>query len=151
VQNYKMGIAIRALPLTQSFYLNPMSKLMLIDDDAMFHQITHIMIEEYCPVKDVISSMDGKATLDYLIENKENNENLPDYIFLDLTMPEYDGWDFLNGYKKVYDSFKKAIRVYIVSSSIDPNDIERSKKYSFVDSFIIKPLKRDFLRGLVDV
>jgi response regulator of citrate/malate metabolism len=128
-----------------------MSKLILIDDDDMYHQITHLMMEEYSPVKEVVSSMDGKATLDYLIENKENNENLPDYIFLDLTMPEYDGWDFLNGYKKVYNSFKKAIRIYIVSSSIDPNDIERSKKYSFVDSFIIKPLKRDFLKGLVDV
>ena len=128
-----------------------MSKLILIDDDVMYHQITHIMMEEYSPVKEVVSSMDGKATLDYLIENKENDENLPDYIFLDLTMPEYDGWDFLNGYKKVYNSFKKAIRIYIVSSSIDPNDIERSKKYSFVDSFIIKPLKRDFLKGLVDV
>jgi len=128
-----------------------MSKLILIDDDAMYHQIAHLMIESYSPVKEVISSMDGKATLDYLIENKENDENLPDYIFLDLTMPEYDGWDFLNGYKKVYNSFKKAIRIYIVSSSIDPNDIERSKKYSFVDSFIIKPLRRDFLKGLVDV
>jgi len=128
-----------------------MSKLILIDDDAMYHQITHLMIEEYSPVKEVVSSMDGKATLDYLIENKENDEELPDYIFLDLTMPEYDGWDFLNGYKKVYNSFKKAIRIYIVSSSIDPNDIERSKNYSFVDSFIIKPLKRDFLKGLVDV
>jgi response regulator of citrate/malate metabolism len=127
-----------------------MSKLILIDDDALYHQITHIMMEEYSPVKEVVSSMDGKATLDYLIENKENKENLPDYIFLDLTMPEYDGWAFLNAYKKVYNSFKKAIRVYIVSSSIDPNDIERSKKYSFVDSYIIKPLKRDFLKGLVD-
>jgi len=133
------------------FYRKTMSKLILIDDDAMYHQITHLMIEEYSPVKEVISSMDGKATLDYLIENKENDENLPDYIFLDLTMPEYDGWDFLNGYKKVYNSFKKAIRIYIVSSSIDPNDLERSKTYSFVDSFIIKPLKRDFLKGLVDV
>jgi CheY-like chemotaxis protein len=128
-----------------------MSKLILIDDDELYHQMAHIMLEEYSPVKEVVSSMDGKATLDYLIENKENNENLPDYIFLDLTMPEYDGWDFLNGYKKVYNSFKKAIRIYIVSSSIDPNDLERSKKYSFVDSFIIKPLKRDFLRQLVDV
>ena len=128
-----------------------MSKLILIDDDELYHQMAHIMLEEYSPVQEVISSMDGKATLDYLIENKENNENLPDYIFLDLTMPEYDGWDFLNAYKNVYNSFKKAIRVYIVSSSIDPNDIERSKKYSFVDSYIIKPLKRDFLKGLVDV
>ena len=74
-----------------------------------------------------------------------------DRDFCDVWETLNDGWDFLNGYKKVYNSFKKAIRIYIVSSSIDPNDLERSKKYSFVDSFIIKPLKRDFLKRLVDV
>jgi response regulator of citrate/malate metabolism len=146
-----MRIVITTLSLRYHFYpARLMSKLILIDDDAMYHQITHLMIEEYSPGKEVISSMDGKATLDYLIENKENNENLPDYIFLDLTMPEYSGWDFLNGYKNVCNSFKKAIRVFVVSSSINPEDIERSKKYSFVDSYIIKPLKREFLKGLAD-
>jgi hypothetical protein len=63
-------------------------------------------------------------------------------------MPEYDGWDFLNGYKEICNSFKKAIQVYIVSSSISPNDINRSKNYSFVNSFIMKPLKREFLQAL---
>jgi CheY-like chemotaxis protein len=64
-------------------------------------------------------------------------------------MPQYDGWDFLNGYKKLYRSLKKAIKVYIVSSSIDPNDITRSKQYKFVDSFIVKPLRREFLHELM--
>ena len=126
-----------------------MSKLILIDDDMMYHKITHIMLKEYSPVKEVISSTDGKATLDFLEENKENAEKLPDYIFLDLHMPQYSGWDFLKGYKKIYRSLHKAIRVYIVSSSIDPDDIKRSKEYSFVNSFVIKPLKKEFLHELM--
>lgn len=128
-----------------------MSKLILIDDDPIYQKIAELMVHEYSPVKEVVTSADGRATLEYLEKNKENEANLPDYIFLDLNMPEYSGWDFLNGYKKVYNSFKKAIHIYIVSSSIDPRDIKRSKDYSFVDSFITKPLNRDFLRGLVDV
>ena len=128
-----------------------MSKLILIDDDFIYHKIAQFMIKGYSPVQDVVSSTDGRATLDYLIENKSNNENLPDYIFVDLNMPEYNGWDFLNGYKKVSDSFTKAIQVYIVSSSISPTDIKRSKNYSFVNSFIIKPLNREFLQALVNV
>ncbi|HVV54789.1 MAG TPA: response regulator [Mucilaginibacter sp.] len=126
-----------------------MSKLILIDDDMMYHKIARLMLEEYSPVKEVISSTDGKATLDYIIENKEKDENLPDYIFVDLNMPEYSGWDFLNGYKNIYQSIKKAIKVYIVSSSIEPVDYNRSKDYSFVDSYIIKPLKREFLKTLM--
>ncbi len=126
-----------------------MSKLILIDDDIIYHKIAQIMLKDYSPVKEVISSTDGKATLDYLIENKSDTDKLPDYIFVDLNMPDYNGWDFLNGFKKIRKSFRKAIQVYIVSSSIDPNDIKRSKSYSFVRSFIVKPLNRDFLQGLL--
>ncbi|MGN6640657.1 MAG: response regulator [Mucilaginibacter sp.] len=126
-----------------------MSKLILIDDDMMYHKIAQLMVKEYSPVEEVISSTDGKATLNYLIENKENSDNLPDYIFLDLNMPEYSGWDFLKEYQKIYSSLRKAIKLYIVSSSINPNDIKRSKNYSFINSFIIKPLSREFLHELM--
>lgn len=107
------------------------------------------MVKAYSPVKEIISSTDGKATLEYLIENKTHEENLPDYIFVDLNMPGYDGWDFLNGFKKIRASFSKAIKVYIVSSSIDPVDIKRSKRYSFVNSFLMKPIKKEFLQTLL--
>ena len=127
-----------------------MSKLILIDDDMIYHKITQLMVEEYSTIDEVVSSTDGKATLDYLIQNKSNEENLPDYIFVDLNMPKYSGWDFLNGYKKICSSLRKVVRVFIVSSSIDPDDIERSKDYSFVDKFIIKPLKKEFLQDLID-
>ncbi|HVS92562.1 MAG TPA: response regulator [Mucilaginibacter sp.] len=126
-----------------------MSKVILIDDDPIYHRISQIMMREYGRAEEVISSTDGKATLNYLIENKEKEERLPDFIFVDLNMPEYSGWDFLNGYKKIYHSLAKAIKVYIVSSSVDPNDVRRSKTYSFVNSFIIKPLKKEFLQGLL--
>ena len=127
-----------------------MSKLILIDDDVIYHRIAQVMLKEYSPINEVVSSTDGKATLQYLIENKLNNDNLPDYIFVDLNMPEYNGWDFLNGYKKIRRSLQKAIRVYIVSSSIDPSDVKRSKRYNFVKSFIVKPLRREFLLALLD-
>jgi two-component SAPR family response regulator len=127
-----------------------MSKLILIDDDEIYHRIAQVMLKEYAPINEVVSSTDGKATLQYLIENKANNDNLPDYIFVDINMPVYNGWDFLNGFKKIRKSLQKAIRVYVVSSSIDPSDVKRSKSYTFVKSFIVKPLKREFLQALLD-
>ena len=127
-----------------------MSKLILIDDDVVYHKIAQFMIKGYSPVNEVVSSTDGKATLKYLKENRSKDENLPDYIFVDLNMPGYDGWDFLNGYEKIRNSFHKIIKVFIVSSSIDPIDIKRSKNYSFVSSFIMKPLNREFLRALIN-
>jgi CheY-like chemotaxis protein len=125
-----------------------MSKLILIDDDVIYHKVAQFMIKGYGPENEVVSSMDGKATLEYLKKNRLNDENLPDYILVDLNMPGYNGWDFLNGYKKIYSSFHKIIRVFIVSSSINPVDVKRSKDYSFVSSFIMKPLNKEFLQAL---
>jgi len=126
-----------------------MSKLILIDDDPIYQKISQIMVKEYGHVDEVVTSNDGQATLDYLIENRENTEKLPDYIFLDLNMPKFNGWDFLNGYRKIYQSLKKVIKVYIVSSSVNPDDIKRSQHYSFVSKFLNKPLNRDFLHEML--
>jgi len=115
----------------------------------MYHKIAQIMLKEYSAVNEVVSSTDARATLEYITEHKEDSADLPDYIFVDLNMPEYNGWDFLNGYKRIYHSLRKAIKVYIVSSSIDPADIKRSKNYTFVDSFIMKPFSREFLHELM--
>ncbi len=126
-----------------------MSKLIMIDDDMMHHKIAQLMLREYGNIEEVILSTDAKETLDFLELNKANSNNLPDYIFLDLQMPDYSGWDFLKGYQKIHHSLRKDIKLYIVSSSIDPKDIKRSEEYKFVDSFVQKPLTREFLHNLV--
>jgi response regulator of citrate/malate metabolism len=128
---------------------NLMSRLILIDDDPIYQKISKIMVREYSHIEDIVASDDGQATLNYLIENKENAEKLPDYILLDIHMPGFTGWDFLNGFKKIYRSLGKVIKIYIVSSSIDPGDVKRSYDYSFVKKFIIKPINKEFLHELV--
>lgn len=90
--------------------------------------------------KETTYTFDGKLVLDYLEENKSKIMALPDYIFLDLYMPNHSGWDFLNRYQEIYKSLKKDIKIYIVSSSIFQMDINRTKSYPFVTSYITKPL-----------
>jgi two-component SAPR family response regulator len=88
-------------------------------------------------------SFDGEVVLDYLEENKLEFKSLPDYIFIDLYMPRFNGWDFLNGFQNIYKSLKKNIKIYVVSSSVDPRDVDRSKLYPFVTTFISKPVMKD--------
>ncbi|MGY4539612.1 CheY-like chemotaxis protein [Mucilaginibacter sp. UYNi724] len=63
-------------------------------------------------------------------------------------MPDFSGWDFLEQFEKLQQSLKKSVRIYIVSSSVNPKDIARAKKYPFVHDFITKPVKRDLLDSL---
>lgn len=120
-----------------------MSKLVLIDDEPVFHKMVQMTIRNIELSKEATYSVDGEVVLDYLEEKKLESQSLPDYIFVDLYMPMFDGWDFLNRFQKLYKSLRKNIKIYIVSSSIDPADINRSKRYPFVTTFISKPIMKD--------
>jgi CheY-like chemotaxis protein len=120
-----------------------MSKLVLIDDEPIFHKIVQMTIKHSALSNQATYALDGEVVLDYLEENRSDSQSLPDYIFIDLYMPSFDGWDFLNRFQHIYKSLKKNINIYIVSSSIDPRDIDRSKLYPFVTTFISKPVMKD--------
>jgi CheY-like chemotaxis protein len=120
-----------------------MSKLVLIDDEPIFHKIVQMTIKNSTLSNQATYAMDGEVVLDYLEEKGADSHSLPDYIFIDLYMPLFDGWDFLNRFQNIYKTLKKTIHIYIVSSSIDPRDIDRSKGYPFATTFISKPVMKD--------
>ena len=119
-----------------------MSKLIIIDDDPIHHKMVQYMLNKNELSKETTYTFDGKLVLDYLQENKNKITSLPDYIFLDLYMPNGSGWDFLNGFQEIYRSLRKEVKIFVVSSSIFQMDINRSKSYPFVTSYITKPLIR---------
>jgi len=120
-----------------------MSKLVLIDDEAIFHKIVQMTIKNSELSKEATYTFDGEVVLDYLEEKKLDTQSLPDYIFVDLYMPAFDGWDFLNRFQGIYKSLKKNIKIFVVTSSINPEDIKRSKLYPFVTKFVSKPIMKD--------
>lgn len=120
-----------------------MSKLVLIDDELVFHKIVQMTIRNTELSKEATYSFDGEVILEYLEEKKLEFKALPDYIFVDLYMPAFDGWDFLNRFQKLYKSLQKNIKIYVVTSSVNPADINRSKLYPFVTTFISKPIMKD--------
>lgn len=127
-----------------------MSKLIIIDDDPIHHKIVQYMLTKDELSKETTYAFDGKLVLDYLEENRSKIYALPDYIFLDLYMPNNSGWDFLNRFQEIYKTLRKEIKIYVVSSSIFQMDINRSKSYPFVISYITKPLLKsvfDAIRG----
>jgi len=63
-------------------------------------------------------------------------------------MPVIDGWGFLEAFEILFKDFKKNIRVFIVSSSVDEKDLLRSKLFAGVKGFISKPLSPDIIRSI---
>lgn len=126
-----------------------MKKVYLIDDDDIYVFLTKKTILKVLEDVDVEVFSDGLKAITHLKNIQHQPELLPDVIFLDLNMPVMDGWEFLEEYQELYSSFARKNQLYIVSSSISPHEMERSKNISVVSEFIIKPLvKEKFLEIL---
>lgn len=125
-----------------------MNKLVIIDDDPIDHFLMQHMLQDNSFFDSTTYTMDGALLLDYMEENKLNKDALPDVIFLDLNMPHFSGWDFLDRLQALYPSLNKKTKVHILTSSIRPVDKERSTKYPFIQSYINKPLNEDIINHI---
>jgi two-component system chemotaxis response regulator CheY len=124
-----------------------MSKVFIIDDDSIHQRIAQIMIEKHQLFDEYTSFLEAEKAVTFLRENKDNAGLLPDVILLDLNMPVVDGWDFLELFETFRYEVAKAIRIFIVTSSVDEKDILRAQNYSAVTGFISKPLSPDIIRS----
>lgn len=124
--------------------------LCIVDDDSVFQFITQKVVEKTRLVRNIKVFSNGLEAIEFLKSVREDPEALPDVILLDLAMPVLNGWDFLEEYVALRPSLGKQIVLYIVSSSIDPKDIERARSISEVTDFIIKPVTRDKFVAMVE-
>jgi CheY-like chemotaxis protein len=96
------------------------------------------------PVFDYVLYYDrGMPLMTYIKKHTQDSNNLPDVIFLDLRMPEFDGWDVLDALQAIYPKLSKKIKVYIFTASIMAKDIIKAKSYSCVKDFFSKPITED--------
>lgn len=115
----------------------------LIDDDKIYQFTAKKMLEATGMAKHIQSFYDGSEALAFFSgENSKEAANLPDVIFLDINMPVMNGWEFLEEYEKLCNSLPKNMRLYVVSSSVDDADIRRSRQFSSVTDYIVKPITR---------
>lgn len=120
----------------------------MIDDNHIEHLIMQRMLESYKLFNNTEHSLNAKLVIDEIKKNSSDVDNLPDVIFLDLQMPEFSGWDFLKKFKKLYPFLKKKIDIFVISSSINPEDKLKTQEYPFVKAFFSKPMKKDALINL---
>ena len=120
--------------------------VMLIDDNEIDNLINQKMIEAASIAENIYTHTGAKSAIEFL-RNMEKLEVadkvLPDVIFLDIDMPLMDGFQFLDEFEKLSNVAKKKCKIVMLTSSINPQDFNRSKKYENVRLYLNKPLSHD--------
>ena len=121
----------------------------IIDDDPIFIYGTKRIMKEVDFSENIMVYNNGQEAIEGLSELSKVEENLPEVIFLDLNMPIMNGWEFLDEFEKLPNPNLKKTIIYIISSSVDPRDLERVKNYGQVNNYILKPITPDDLEAVI--
>ena len=125
------------------YYSTCYSTCLVIDDNYIDNLVTRRLLEICNFAKNIILTESPEDA----IESLRNGTVVPDVIFLDIRMPLMDGFEFMKEFEKLAIS-KKNIKIYLLSSSLDPLDIQRSSDNEYITQLIHKPLTRQILEGL---
>lgn len=131
--------------------------ILCVDDDPITLMLCKMVISKSSFAKEIITAQNGEEALNYFDDLKLNNlgnkiTSYPSIVFLDLNMPVMDGWEFLDQFsKEEYRSIFQNTRVIVLSSTIDPRDIEKSKTYPMVMDFLSKPITKEIIEQLKEI
>lgn len=127
-------------------------KIICIDDDPIALLLSKLVISKSKFKSETTTLINGIAALKHFSLLNETNirneikETL--LVFLDLNMPIIDGWELLEELSsKNFENIE--LKIILLTSSIDPIDIEKSKSFKMVIDFHPKPLTVEILNGIV--
>ncbi len=125
--------------------------ILCVDDDPITLMLCKKVINKASFSNEIITAKNGEEALHYFDELKQNNEKkVPQLIFLDLNMPIMGGWEFLDSFNNENYSNFNSVKIIILSSTIDPEDLKKAEKYPAVIDFLPKPITTSMLEYIID-
>jgi CheY-like chemotaxis protein len=121
----------------------PFKTCLLIDDNYIDNFVTSKLLTNSNFALDIVVRQSPAEAIAALREGAVT----PDVIFLDLRMPVMNGFEFLNEFDKLTIE-KGHIKIFMLSSSLDPTDIKKSFDNKYITQFLHKPLTKKILEDL---
>jgi CheY-like chemotaxis protein len=126
-----------------------MRHICVIDDDFIYTIITEKLLTTFPVVKKVSTFINGREAYQSILQSFQEDGQLPDICLVDVNMPIWDGWMFIEALSKLLHGSKLIPHVYMVSSSNSSSDIDKSKTYPIIRNYLTKPLLTDQLRTIL--
>ncbi len=135
--------------------MNPMEnnelgikKYLLIDDDDIFNFLHSEVIKQVDESSEITIYNSSLDALEYIKDLIDNQIQLPNYIFVDIRMPEMNGFELMDELIKFPLELFKNTKIYFVTSSLDDRDNIKSLDYPIIKGFIEKTITAELLKDL---
>jgi CheY-like chemotaxis protein len=118
----------------------------VVEDDLITAKITEVHLQQHAAFRQVQRYPNGQPALEALQQASAQQAHL---ILLDLNMPVMDGWEFLDALAR--QAWQQHLRVCVLTSSIQPDDLTKAKAYAEVKGYFSKPVSANLLNELVQL
>lgn len=122
----------------------------LIDDDAIFNYIHEKTIRNLYPECTVKAFLSSRQALEFVIQNAIENPTLKVLIFLDINMPEFNGFEFLDKLQLKAPDYMNKHNIFILTSSLNEKDKKKAAMYPALKGYLEKPLNREQLVEILE-
>lgn len=130
--------------------MRTLTKICIVDDDDIYRFTIERTLESLELATKTMTFSDGEQAINFISDHHNEDAELPDIIFLDIDMPVMDGFQFMEEYEKIKSNVAKDMTIYMVSSSMDPVDIDSAKKIASISDYIVKPISSDRLKSILE-
>ncbi|HLW18903.1 MAG TPA: response regulator [Cyclobacteriaceae bacterium] len=118
--------------------------VIFIDDDEDLNFLQSRMCMRSSVINNYYIANSAVQALDYLAET----DITPDVIFVDINMPEINGFQFIEKFEDEFSSRFPETQLYVLTSSVSEKDRKNSLEFSSVKDFLIKPLTQEKLENI---
>lgn len=125
--------------------------VLLVDDDPTTNFLHRRAISKVVNGVNIAEAFNGREALEYLRTHLQAGRRPPEFIFLDINMPHVDGWGFLDGYQALPTDWRSSARVYMLTTSLNPDDHSRAHSYPDVLDVVDKIMTKERFAALLSL